>query len=262
IPFNLIIEILSLLPVKSLIRFQSVSKLWFSTIRSKTFVDSFLTRSEARPRLLFTFYHKESRRNFIFSAPEYEYSDDGKYFSSAMARYDMTISDPDYFSITVYNPTTRQLVKLPDYTSNGRYVYACLGYDPVEDQYKVLYIQQEHFVCTLSSFQIQEWRKIENPTGDNYRSVFFERICIDCALYYGTDESRIVRFDVRSEKIEFIKTPEESHISTSYHSAFINYNGKLGGLECCCTTNMIQLWVLEDAEKQEWSSMTYALPNE
>ncbi|KAL0897110.1 hypothetical protein Bca101_081071 [Brassica carinata] len=305
IPFDLIIEILSRLPAKSLIRFQSVSKLWFSTIRSRTFVDSFYTRSMTRPRFLFRFDHRESRRNFIFSAPQYEYcSDDDRYVFSAMARYDMTISDPDnctfrdsvqgficftsavpkrfydgtplFNSITVYNPTTRQIVKLPDFTPNGRYVEALLGYDPVEDQYKVLCvmmlmmfgapdesqddIQQEHFVCTLSSSQKQEWRNIENPTGDSYTSVFFGQICIDGALYYGVGESGIVKFDVRSEKVEYIKTPEESYISGSYNSTLINYNGKLGGLERSCEGNLMTLWVLEDAEKQEWSSITYDLP--
>ncbi|KAG2332133.1 hypothetical protein Bca52824_003313 [Brassica carinata] len=35
IPVDLIVEILSLLPSKSIIRFQSVSKEWFSIIRSK-----------------------------------------------------------------------------------------------------------------------------------------------------------------------------------------------------------------------------------
>ncbi|KAF3548070.1 hypothetical protein DY000_02000959 [Brassica cretica] len=226
IPFDLIIEILSLLPGKSLFLFQSVSKQWFSTIRSKFFVDLFQTRSKSRPRLLLTLYLRDAEEQFIFSAPEH--TDDDKSSSSVMARYDMPISAPGYnllygcvngfvcfrgvscHTIAVYNPTTRQIVKLPDVTPYGRYMYACLGYDPVEDQYKVLCVmmfgserqdmQQEHFVCTVSSSQKQEWRKIENPTGDNYSYVCGET-CIDGALYYGAEQSRIVRFDVRSEKI-------------------------------------------------------------
>ncbi|KAG2333513.1 hypothetical protein Bca4012_016888 [Brassica carinata] len=293
IPFDLIIEILSLLPAKSLLRFQSVSKLWFSTIRSKTFVDSFLTRSKTRPRLLFTFYLKNSRENFIFSAPEHDNNDDKS--SSVVARYDMAISDPhgsvicgsvngfvcfrgvscfrgvDCNTIYVYNPTTRQIVKLPVVTLNGEYMDARFGYDPVEDQYKVLCvmmfddsesqdIQLEHFVCTLSSSQRQEWRKIENPTGDNYQCAFFGQICIDGALYYGVGHSRIVRFDLRSEKIDIIKTPKKSHISTAYQSTLINYKGRLGGVDYSCTENLMTLWVLEDAEREEWSSMKCALP--
>ncbi|RID55490.1 hypothetical protein BRARA_G02745, partial [Brassica rapa] len=133
--------------------------------------------------------------------------------------------------INVYNPTTGQIVKLPEVRTNGRKMYARLGYDPVDDQYKVLcvvmarskakYWQPEHLVCTVSSSQKQEWRKIENTTGGNYHS-----------------------------------------ISTTYHhSTPINYKGKLDGVDYHCKENSMTLWVLEDAEKQEWSSMTCDLPS-
>uniref|UniRef100_A0A0D2ZST3 F-box associated beta-propeller type 3 domain-containing protein n=1 Tax=Brassica oleracea var. oleracea TaxID=109376 RepID=A0A0D2ZST3_BRAOL len=114
--------------------------------------------SKNRPRLLFTFYLKNFWEKFLFSAPEY---DDDK-SSSVLARYDMTISDLDGFvcfrSVVLRNP---------------RYVDELIAYDTVEDQYKVLCVkmfdrkmqqQQEHFVCTLSSSQKQEWRMIENRT--------------------------------------------------------------------------------------------------
>lgn len=125
--------------------------------------------------------------------------------------------------IIVYNPTTRQVVELPKVTSN--YMYARLGYDPVKDQYKVLCVvmapkisQSEHVVCTVSSSEKQEWRKIENTTGGNYHSVYGETY-IDGAIYYGVGKSGIVKF-VRSEKTESIKTTQESHIDNipPFHS--------------------------------------------
>ncbi|WZZ68278.1 hypothetical protein YC2023_079648 [Brassica napus] len=292
IPLDLLVEIFLLLPTKSLIRFQSVSKLWFYAIRSKIFVDLILTRSKARPRLLLSLGGHGSKEGFIFSAPEHDNNDDEK-SSTVMARYHMNNLEPGYFldsgsvngfflgvvpgicvcnPINVYNPTTGQIVKLPEVRTNGRKMYARLGYDPVDDQYKVLCVvmarskakcwQPEHLVCTVSSSsQKQEWRKIENTTGGNYHSVYGET-CIDGALYYGAGKSRIVKFNVRSEKIEFIKTPQESQISTTYHhSTLINYKGKLGGVDYHCTENSMTLWVLEDAEKQEWSSMTCDLPS-
>ncbi|KAL0824437.1 hypothetical protein Bca101_048114 [Brassica carinata] len=69
-----------------------------------------------------------------------------------------------------------------------------------------------------------------------------------------------LRFDVRAEKIEIFKTPKKPHLSIAYNSALINYNGKLGRLVGSCTNNLVTLWVLEDVEKREWSSMTHALP--
>ncbi|KAL0807118.1 hypothetical protein Bca101_099610 [Brassica carinata] len=291
IPLDLLVEIFLLHPTKSLIRFQSVSKLWFSAIRSKIFVDLILTRSKARPRLLLSLGGHGSKEGFIFSAPEHDNNDDEK-SSTVMARYHMNNLEPGYFldsgsvngfflgvvpgicvcnPINVYNPTTGQIVKLPEVRTNGRKMYARLGYDPVDDQYKVLCVvmarskakcwQPEHLVCTVSSSQKQEWRKIENTTGGNYHSVYGET-CIDGALYYGAGKSRIVKFNVRSEMIELIKTPQESQISTTYHhSTLINYKGKLGGVDYHCTENSMTLWVLEDAEKQEWSSMTCDLPS-
>ncbi|VVB09166.1 unnamed protein product [Arabis nemorensis] len=123
--FDLTIEILSKLPVKSFIRLQSVSKLWFSIIRSKDFTDPFLALSRTQPRLLFTFKHFDSRKRFIFSAPEHKTNDKS---SRVMARHDMTISGLVYSitsrplngfvcfsrgsSIAVCNPTTRHIVEL------------------------------------------------------------------------------------------------------------------------------------------------------
>ncbi|XP_033142418.1 F-box protein At1g30790 [Brassica rapa] len=281
IPLDLVLDILSRLPAKPLIRFQAVSKLWFSIIRSKDFVGTFLTRSKTRPRLLLTFKHFDSRKRFIFSAPEHE---DDKTSSTVMARHDMTISDLVYYiesppvnglvccthgsSIAVCNPTTRQIVTLPDViTPNGRDVYARLGYDPVGDQYKVLCvmmfdgfdsgtsdnIQQEHFVFTLGTPQ-KKWKKIETVTKDPYRCMKGE-VCIDGAVYYGVGYSRIARFDVRSEKIEFIQVPEDYNAVSSY-SRLIIYQGKLACLSYdFYLTSEMYMWILQDAEKQEWSSV-------
>ncbi|CAN6993534.1 unnamed protein product [Brassica oleracea var. botrytis] len=160
-------------------------------------------------------------------------------------------------SITVCNPATRQTVKLPDLTRNGRDMYARLGYDPVEDQYKVLY-PTGAFSVPVTSSEKQEWRKIENSTIDSYR-IFSGGICIDGAIYNEIGQSRIVRFDVRTETITLIKAPEESDFSTIFPSTLLNYKGKLGGVDY---KNVMRLWILEDAEKQEWSSMTCEFPSE
>ncbi|XP_018475413.1 F-box protein At1g30790-like [Raphanus sativus] len=240
IPLDLVLDILSRLPAKPILRFQAVSKLWFSIIRSKYFVDTFLTRSKTRPRLLLTFKHSGSRKRFIFSAPEPE---DGKIYSTVMARHDMTISDLVYdiesrplnglvccargSSIAVCNPTTRQIVKLPD----------------------------EHFVFTLGSQQ-KKWKKIESEavTKDPYRCMKGE-VCIDGFIYYGVGYSRIARFDVTSEKIEFIQVPKDYN-AVSCYSRLITCQGKLA----CFSydfygTSEMYMWILQDAEKQEWSSI-------
>lgn len=90
-------------------------------------------------------------------------------------------------------------------------------------------------------------------------------ICIDGLLYYQAgfyhdDPSIIICFDVRSEEFRFI-------IRAVCDGSLVNYNGKLGlyWLQTVfgCTFGAIRsiaVWVLEDAEKQEWSKHKYLLP--
>ena len=35
----------------------------------------------------------------------------------------------------------------------------------------------------------------------------------------------------------------------------------MGSVDYSCTENLMTLWVLEDVEKQEWSSMMFVLPS-
>ncbi|RID41492.1 hypothetical protein BRARA_J01450 [Brassica rapa] len=261
IPFDLTFEILSRLPAKSIIRFQSVSKLWSSIIRSKDLADSFLIHSKTRPRLLFTFKHFDSRQRFIFSAPEHDTEE-----NSSTARHDMTISDLVYYiksrpvnglicctrgsSIAVCNPTTRQILKLPD----------------------------EHFVFTLGC-QRQEWRKIEFiDVGDPYTDVK-GGVCISGGIYYVIGHKKIARFDVRSEKVELINAPQEDMLNEEdikkvivYHSSddistinahcwtLVNHQGKLGGTDYK-EFRLMRLWIQEE-EDESWNIMTCDVPTE
>ncbi|KAL0887901.1 hypothetical protein Bca101_011884 [Brassica carinata] len=285
IPFDLTFEILSRLPAKSIIRFQSVSKLWYSIIRSKDLEDSFLIHSKTRPRLLFTFEH--SRKRIIFSAPEHDMEE-----NSSTARHDMTISDLVYdiksrpvngliccthgSSIAVCNPTTRQILKLPDVTRNGRCMYARLGYDPVQDQYKVLCVmmhklynstrntlEQESFVFTLGCQQ-QEWRKIEVIEDDPYMG-FDDGICINGGIYYVIGHNKIARFDVRSEKVDIKKVVLYyiANVITSINAycwTLVNHQGKLGGIDCERFL-LMRLWIQEEKD-ESWNIMTCDVPTE
>lgn len=68
LPTDLITEILSRLPAKSLARFRSVSKQWASIIDQTQFKHLFLTKSSSHPRL--TFAIEEKGLWSIFSSPQ------------------------------------------------------------------------------------------------------------------------------------------------------------------------------------------------
>ncbi|XP_019082540.1 PREDICTED: F-box protein DOR-like [Camelina sativa] len=171
-------------------------------------------------------------------------------------------------SLTLPKPQTRKKISIRSY----------FGYDPIEKQFKVLSMTRsgdgsykEHQVLTLGT-ENPTWRMID--CGITHRlSSFDDVICINGLMYFLDSDHMIVCFDVRSEKFSFIKTS----FDRSSRTVMINYNGKLASLmsEGCIynsgrgrrfdnyitgTSTSLEMWVLEDAGKHEWSKHIYELP--
>ncbi|ESQ33725.1 hypothetical protein EUTSA_v10009588mg [Eutrema salsugineum] len=284
---DLTIEIFSRLPAKSAARFRSLSKLWGSMLHRHYFTELFLTRSCARPRLLFALKRDGEREWSFFSSPlfhnPYEKSSLSADFHVKLSR-DMfptefrgPASGLIYFSgmrisqkkgedalvPVIFNPRTRQYATLPKLTRYNQF-YSFLGFDPIGKQFKVLSMghlgcSDDHMILTLGTGEMN-WRKIQYPFKHDPYS---QGICINGVLYYlaSTSTSRvsdvIVCFDVRSEKFKFIKPK-------CFYTILVNYKGKLGGIKLNgdghSNTLELCLWVLEDVEKQEWSNYVYTLP--
>lgn len=176
----------------------------------------------------------------------------------------------------ICNPSTRQSWALPKVKSRRKIgVMSYLGYDPIDKQYKVLSmtwenhgrqiaVSEEHQVMTLGTEE-PSWRKIKCciphfPQQDD--------ICINGVLYYkavniSSSDSIIICFDVRLETFRFIII--ESFATASGNPPLVNYKGKLGlfmsGGSPCVHGLSIELRVLQDVEKQEWSEHMYVLPS-
>ncbi|XP_024006462.1 F-box protein At1g47340-like [Eutrema salsugineum] len=293
IPFDLIRQTLSRLPAKSLARFRCLSKLWGSTLLRPDFTKLFLTRSSAQPRILFAIeqkglwsffslpqrqipYESSSSSSLVVAAAEFHmkfppdnmriyYRSDRRfacgYASGLIYLYGMYLKRDDYDGVPVIcNPITGQYATLP-YLIRYRRVYSFLGFDPIDRRYKVLFMAcpygpDHHRILSLGTGQ-RRWKKIRCSLRHEGVS---EGICINGVLYYLGDTSErmtkfvIICFDVRSEKFSFI-----------YPEGFcelINYNGKLGVVyydDNAGDVVVFRVWVLEDAEKQEWSKYAYVL---
>ena len=288
IPVDLIYEVLSKLPAKSVARFRCVSQLWGSMLSCKYFTDLFLTRSSGRPQLLFTcvkdnelffFSTPQTRGNWFPVAATYHM----KYPCARFINYLSHISGLVCFkdrrgkkngllATVVCSPSTGQSFTIPKMKTRRRIALSSyLGYDPIHKQFKVLAmtlpdgISEEHQVLTLGGAG-SPWKMIECsiPHCPGYQV-----ICINGVLYYpakvnmSSPFSMIVCFDVRNEKYSFIKVTEAfiDHTST-----LINYNGKLASLttprrdRISGTTGAFVMCVLEDPQKHEWSKQIYLLP--
>ncbi|XP_010519757.1 PREDICTED: F-box protein DOR-like [Tarenaya hassleriana] len=277
IPLDLTVDILTRLPVKSLVRFLCVSKGWSSTISGRDFANSFMTRSLTRPRLLLTFI---ANNKYVFFSLTHPQNSDMESSSVATYVYDMNwsvdwahpvrglvcVGSPP--NLAICNPSTNQFITLPKVKTRRKDIHSFFGYDPIDDQYKVLSmtvakrreVAEEHQVLTLGTRKT--WRMIES-TFPHWPRI--EGLCLNGVLYYGAwcfletiKEDVIMRFDVRSERFDVMKVPQGSKWSWSDHPTLISYKGKLACLNYGGSS--IHLWVLEDAEKQEWSEISSVFP--
>ncbi|XP_010478551.1 PREDICTED: putative F-box protein At1g31090 [Camelina sativa] len=266
LPNDLIPEILSRLPAKSIRRFRCVSKLWASIICRQDFTELFHTRSSSNPRLLigveqdgeWSFFsspqpqsHYEKSSLVIADSFHMKFTKDMypyycKYVSGLTYFPNTRISkdggtkkmwspkDGDYKVRVICNPSTGQYAILPpDLNKNFD---GFLGFDPIGKQFKVLVLSNR--VSDELSFDIltlgtenMRWRNIQCPLP-HYPHFWSGEICINGVLYYLTQSpvdiyDVVVCFDVRSEKFRYLNLNSDCP-SRSWATKLINYKGKLG----------------------------------
>ncbi|KAJ0229570.1 F-box domain-containing protein [Hirschfeldia incana] len=263
VPPELLFIIFSRLPVKNLARCVCVSKLWASIIRSQDFIVSFQPQS----RILFFLrdYHQTQFENWFFLSSAQQGT------SSFLSLTTCHVSDsrskcrhPQEVnglmiccgygeSPVIYNPTSGKSLTLPRIYLNhnvGPYVENMLGYDPINEEYKVL-----SMTPLPGSWRMVECNMLHCPGTI--------RVCINGVVYYGAyvgesmKQCSLVRFDVRTEKFGFTKMPESVQTLSYYSSTLMNYHGKIA-LAHSIGYDTYELWVLEDANELEWSKVCFS----
>ncbi|ESQ33555.1 hypothetical protein EUTSA_v10009646mg [Eutrema salsugineum] len=289
IPIDLIIQISSRLPAKSIARFRCVSKLWSSTFHRSYFTELFLTRSSAHPRLLFALkrdvpidrnsewlffsstqppnpYGKASLLAASYShlkCPEDTWLDFCGYVSGLICfTHDVWIAKGDERRVHVIcNPSTGQYASLPSlkiYRNSRSY----LGFDPIDKQFKVLSVADDgHKILTLGIGEMS-WRKIQCCPLSLSRC-FSQGICINGVLYYFAQFDgtyRIVCFDIKSENYKLIDVE-----LFYFEGKLINYKGELSVILWKYGDNgtmELYMLILEDTEKQRTSKYVYTLEDD
>ncbi|CAD5313283.1 unnamed protein product [Arabidopsis thaliana] len=266
IPFDLVIEILTRLPVKSIARFRCLSKLCASTLNNSDFTESFFTISSSRPKLLFTC--PKDGETFFFSSPKprdssplavnfhMSFSINHLYgicrpvcgfiygFNSHTNLKGRTISKP-----LICNPSTGESWPLPRVKTNRTIITSYFGYDPINKEFKVLCMTKskfgvfgEHQVLTFGTGKELSWRKIKCDMAHYPDVVDYEASGYPRPLYDGICINGV-----------------------NLQPTLVNHKGKIAKLQANIGPGSIrytgiQLWVLEDAEKHQWSSYIYVLP--
>ncbi|XP_059289499.1 putative F-box protein At1g47730 [Lycium ferocissimum] len=278
IPREIIFEIFSWLPTKSLMRFKCVTKFCNSLVSESDFVDIHGYRSITRPDGTKFFLHE--KRAFYTA----EQKEDGKIGASLFqtARFDGLYGSSDsswldcvngLFCVceplslgraAVFNPSTREVRFLPNLNEEFSLCNYALGFESKENKYKVLlstyHVREggrKNWVLTLGIDE--EWRE----TQSIYPGIFYSMpgVCISGVIYRFIYQSAmsnrrdIAAFDIKSEKFNIIELWNSSHHKAGDYK-LIEVKGKLAVTDCeNWLTGYIRLWILENIKKEDrWKS--------
>ncbi|KAG2244909.1 hypothetical protein Bca52824_093232 [Brassica carinata] len=261
-PSDLVIEILTRLPAKSLMRLKSVSKLWSTLICSQYF-----TNLSSAPRIyMWLGFDKEKILVSSSSSPDLD--------GSFVVDQDLTISAMKGYSVShvyrglmcftkgtnaqIYNSTTKKLVVLPDIEESNiiakdHKFNKIIYHISHTTLLKVVKLLLEHWVFTLGGGVSSRWRKI--PCTCPPHSPFTRGLTINGSMYY-------LALVPNSIKPCFVlQKPEDAFWCRYYYTEIIEYDGRIAILDHADLVHdgVMDLWVREDEEKNRWSRMKRVL---
>ncbi|KAK9072022.1 hypothetical protein SSX86_008454 [Deinandra increscens subsp. villosa] len=230
---EIIDDILSRLPVKSILRSRSVSKPWLSRISDPSFTKLHLAR--ANDALFLSAYDTLTRkRHFLSAAPDggpvthlitFEdcYDTDISTAEHSNGLVCFTCSqlfsfDNNIVHVFVVNPSTRQMFKLPHppIPSNSGYMHICcaFGFDESSNQHKILLITKvltshttEFMIYSLSN---HSWRKIDVEPPADLSCGLESGVCVNSVVHVMLQDlsNDILAFDLKTEKLSRISFPQ------------------------------------------------------
>ncbi|CAI9783760.1 unnamed protein product [Fraxinus pennsylvanica] len=302
LPEDVIMDILSRLPVKTLLRFRCVCTQWCTLISYPSFASLHLSRSVSNPTRHSILVHRLCNPLMSFDpvafAPvkksnlaldqAYNIYQEIIYVGSINGL--VCIAKFRYGWISVWNPSTRFVKELPPTTEVPIMFSIGFGWDPAVNDYKVVRLCCRHsslitWVEVWSARPtLPSWRKIKVD-----RNLYVGRLICDVILegftYWivGSDSKPLVAsFNMRSEVLRVVPVPEPllealplPHLirwqktMLGQHSPFLAMNWKetfaLVGSVSLEPRKTYQVWTMENdtVGKESWSKkFTFELDTE
>lgn len=257
LPDELITKILVRLPVKSLIRFKSVCKSWFSLISDNHFANSHFQVTAATHTLRILFltatpefryiavdslftddYNEPVPLNPNFPLPEFEFDLEIKASCRGFI-YVHTCSEA-----YIWNPSTGFLRQIPFPPNVSNLIFYGFGYD--ESTYDYLVVSVSYVYLGIFSLRANAWNEIVSPTHLPFcsksspfvyplvESVFNGAIHW-LAFNYDTHEYLVVAFELVERKLVEIPLPDD-----------FDHGYTVCGLWVC--RGFLSLWVMVDED--------------
>ncbi|XP_059428352.1 F-box protein CPR1-like [Corylus avellana] len=236
-PQDFIAQILALLPVKSLLRFQCLSKPWFALIRDPHYFIHLKNPNNDNNReniLIAETFGQEQKKDFFFlniiSSNEEQLSEpvsisppffrqENLHHTSVVGccnslicitSYCITVPSHNY-EIVIWNPSIKKYKRLPPIKHPAMHLNFAFGHDPVNNDYKVLMIEfvwindrMKALRIMVYSLKALSWRRVEDrwPYKDSI-SLWSEPTFLNGAFHWlisTTQGTTLLAFDLTTEK--------------------------------------------------------------
>uniref|UniRef100_M1CJK0 F-box protein n=1 Tax=Solanum tuberosum TaxID=4113 RepID=M1CJK0_SOLTU len=275
IPEEIMFEIFSWLPVKSLLRFKCNTKFCTSLILESDFVNIHTCRSMSRSGRT-KFILREKWESIFFTAEQREDEKDSTPFLQ-IPRYNyLYLHGLAYYSrlncvnglccmwdslstrhAAIFNPSTREVRFLPNIDGELSPCNYSLGFEPEEKKFKVFSRYKErHWVFTLGIDK--SWR--ENKNISFAIPYFKPSVCISGVIYQLINGA-IAAIDIKSEKCETIALWNSSHELPNYYE-LIEVKGKLEVIDYRkWVGGYLDLWIFDQTPQRKWERHIIRLPS-
>ncbi|MFS7937423.1 putative F-box domain-containing protein [Helianthus anomalus] len=292
LPVEIIEDILSRIPVKSILRFKSVSKPWLSLISTPSFHKLHSTVAPRTTALFFSAYDSSTNTSYFFSGAR----DGGsvanliKLDNTVLELYAEHLNGLVCFTSRTYccrtldsyvlNPCTHKFFKLPRppviEAMNTCYLF---GFDELSNEHKVLYFHVESIKPTtievmIFSMSTYSWRKINvdlpvSMSRARWGYVTRLSVCVNSTIHLMLKRPlKILAFNLTTEKFSIFNIPLEAAPETQgtfeyrykRSGCFIKINGLLS---VACYDPMgqnLHIWILQDYQNRVWVRETITFP--
>ncbi|KAL5717869.1 hypothetical protein ACHQM5_010826 [Ranunculus cassubicifolius] len=261
LPNELMIDILSRVPVKSLIRLKSVSKSFCSFIQNPIYAN-LIHQSRWEPIIMGSpnLYQIDAKgiATELYSIPYFQFSYSSKFCNGLICALSY-----DDNSFRICNPATQLFFKLPTMNLHSRDTLFEFGFDPRRRVYKVLSWNYT-FDCTVFTLGTQSWRTITSKRSYALRGNFLWSLCLKGKFYWWNDnKGTVISFNLFSEKFELIQGPKLKHgrVRTRYSLRPFELVGYLCLLDDHASDIepsfqwIIDMWKLRDNSGNGWVMM-------
>ncbi|KAF1882420.1 hypothetical protein Lal_00039068 [Lupinus albus] len=280
--YDIMINILKRLPVKSLFRFKCVSKDWFNLFNSPYFISLHLQHST-----LLLLFQRIPLSNL-------NHSQSSSSSSSCLIGQDFKVHNPQFidFAVTdkvigscngllcvkhtnnnhmlsISNPATREIRQVPEILHDIKsFYYFGFGFSPIANDYKVVRISvpDEDRILDLDDIRVSRaevysltsgaWREIDATILQTLylmsNSVTVNGVMFWQAFATDPDAEFVVSFDISSEMFTLLKgppSPPSTLLTHSHTNVLAVHNNKLAMFHYFINgsfeSSSIELWVLE-----------------